>query len=258
MEQPQLGKKILELRKANGLTQEELVARCNINVRTIQRIEAGEVTPRGHTIRSIFAALDIDLDQLRSKPSIPKVSKKEAQWIILAFISGLMYFLLAFWEGFMDYQLTVSMDADISPWEYTLVKLGILLFYASFMLGFYKMGHIWGNSWIKPASLLGIAGIVICIVADLYLFHINDTNAMAVMAGEAIVFGSIYIVFGYGLVNYQKEFGNMALAAGIVAILTGLAFISVVFALLGLMLLAVSEVLALVILYRAYDKIRNQ
>ena len=34
MQQPELGKKILELRKANGLTQEDLVARCNINVRT--------------------------------------------------------------------------------------------------------------------------------------------------------------------------------------------------------------------------------
>ena len=50
----------------------------------------------------------------------------------------------------------------------------------------------------------------------------------------------------------------MALVAGIVAILTGLAFISVVLALLGLILLAVSEALALVVLYRAFDKVRNQ
>ena len=43
MKQPQLGHKILELRKAKGLTQEELVEMCNLNVRTLQRIEAGEV-----------------------------------------------------------------------------------------------------------------------------------------------------------------------------------------------------------------------
>ena len=36
MKQPGLGKKILELRKQKGLTQEELVEICNINVRTIQ------------------------------------------------------------------------------------------------------------------------------------------------------------------------------------------------------------------------------
>ncbi|MCS5489833.1 helix-turn-helix domain-containing protein [Algoriphagus limi] len=46
MKQPELGKKISELRKAKGMTQEELVEKCNLNVRTIQRIEAGEVTPR--------------------------------------------------------------------------------------------------------------------------------------------------------------------------------------------------------------------
>jgi len=46
MRQPELGKKIVELRKAKGLTQEELVAECNLNVRTLQRIESGVVMPR--------------------------------------------------------------------------------------------------------------------------------------------------------------------------------------------------------------------
>jgi len=58
MKQPELGRKIAELRKSKGLTQEELVERCNLNVRTIQRIEAGEVTPRSYTVKVIFAALD--------------------------------------------------------------------------------------------------------------------------------------------------------------------------------------------------------
>ena len=39
MKQPDLGKKIVELRMAKGLTQEELVELCNISIRTIQRIE---------------------------------------------------------------------------------------------------------------------------------------------------------------------------------------------------------------------------
>jgi len=58
MKQPELGKKIAELRKAKGYTQEELVDKCNLSVRTLQRIESGEVVPRSHTIRVIFAALD--------------------------------------------------------------------------------------------------------------------------------------------------------------------------------------------------------
>jgi transcriptional regulator with XRE-family HTH domain len=58
MKQPELGKKIIELRKAKGLTQEELVEKCNLSVRTLQRIESGEVTPRSYTTKIIFAALD--------------------------------------------------------------------------------------------------------------------------------------------------------------------------------------------------------
>ncbi len=51
MQQPELGKKIAELRLTKGLTQDELARQCNLSVRTIQRIEAAEVTPRSYTIR---------------------------------------------------------------------------------------------------------------------------------------------------------------------------------------------------------------
>src|ERR1035437_4976339 len=61
MNQPELGKRIAELRKAKGFTQEELVEKCNINVRTLQRIESGEVTPWSYTIRTIFTALDYNM-----------------------------------------------------------------------------------------------------------------------------------------------------------------------------------------------------
>jgi len=58
MNQPELGKKIASLRKEKGLTQEELISKCNISVRTLQRIENGVVVPRSYTIKAIFAALD--------------------------------------------------------------------------------------------------------------------------------------------------------------------------------------------------------
>ena len=74
MKQPELGKKIAELRKAKGLTQDELVEKCNINVRTLQRIEAGEATPRSYTIKIIFAALDYNI--YGSSNDIPRRSQK--------------------------------------------------------------------------------------------------------------------------------------------------------------------------------------
>lgn len=58
--QPELGKRIVELRKMKGLTQEELIEKCNLSIRTLQRIESGEVTPRNSTIRLIFEVLEIN------------------------------------------------------------------------------------------------------------------------------------------------------------------------------------------------------
>jgi transcriptional regulator with XRE-family HTH domain len=67
MKQPELGRKIAELRKSKGLTQEELVSKCNLNVRTLQRIESGLVIPRSYTIRIIFAALDYNFNDSSEK-----------------------------------------------------------------------------------------------------------------------------------------------------------------------------------------------
>ena len=60
MKQPELGRMIAERRKAKGFTQEELVEKCKLSVRTLQRIEAGEVEPRSYTVKIILEALDFD------------------------------------------------------------------------------------------------------------------------------------------------------------------------------------------------------
>lgn len=62
MNQPDLGKKILEIRHLKGLTQGELAEKCNLSLRTVQRIESAEVTPRSHTIKVIFSSLDYDIN----------------------------------------------------------------------------------------------------------------------------------------------------------------------------------------------------
>jgi len=60
MQQPELGKRISELRLAKGLTQSELAETCNLSLRTIQRIELAEVVPRSDTIKRIFNSMGYD------------------------------------------------------------------------------------------------------------------------------------------------------------------------------------------------------
>lgn len=69
MKQPELGKKVLELRQKSGLTQAELAEKCNLSLRTIQRIEALEVTPRNYTVKVIFSCLGYDLADMPDETS---------------------------------------------------------------------------------------------------------------------------------------------------------------------------------------------
>ncbi|HBY67201.1 MAG TPA: DNA-binding protein, partial [Flavobacteriaceae bacterium] len=75
--------------------QEELVEKCNINVRTIQRIEAGEVTPRSYTIKSILDALGFDLEAFQTEKET-KVTYNESllstskTFLTLALIGGIL------------------------------------------------------------------------------------------------------------------------------------------------------------------------
>ena len=58
------GTKLIEVRKAKGLTQEEVAEKCKITARTIQRIESGKVKPRSFTIKLISETLGFDFCHL--------------------------------------------------------------------------------------------------------------------------------------------------------------------------------------------------
>ncbi|MEE4257002.1 MAG: helix-turn-helix transcriptional regulator [Bacteroidales bacterium] len=59
-----LGINIKELRQEKGITQEELAEMTNMNLRTIQRIENNETTPRGNSLNAICDALQVELTDL--------------------------------------------------------------------------------------------------------------------------------------------------------------------------------------------------
>lgn len=59
-----LHQKILVARKQKGLTQEELADLSQITVRTIQRIENGDSSPRPFTLKAIASALGISYEEL--------------------------------------------------------------------------------------------------------------------------------------------------------------------------------------------------
>ena len=93
------GELIKKLRQTKGITQEELSAKTDISVRTIQRIENGEVDPRAYTLQSIAAALEVDFEVLAGaeEVAIPlgETTKKEKnRWLPLLHLSGLLLLII--------------------------------------------------------------------------------------------------------------------------------------------------------------------
>ncbi len=58
-------------RKKKGMTQEELAELAQVTVRTIQRVESGESTPRAYTLKLIATALELPFEQF-AKPAAEK------------------------------------------------------------------------------------------------------------------------------------------------------------------------------------------
>jgi transcriptional regulator with XRE-family HTH domain len=59
MKQQTLKENLVYQRKLKGFTQDELSERTTIGVRTIQRIEKGEVQPHLQTVKLLAVGLDI-------------------------------------------------------------------------------------------------------------------------------------------------------------------------------------------------------
>lgn len=62
-----LHQKIVIARKKKGITQEELADLAKVTIRTIQRIESGETTPRNFTLKAIATALETPFEELNAE-----------------------------------------------------------------------------------------------------------------------------------------------------------------------------------------------
>jgi transcriptional regulator with XRE-family HTH domain len=59
-----IGKQIQKLRELNGLSQQDLAAKCNFEKSNMSRLEAGRVNPTLSTLEKVAKALNVSLVEL--------------------------------------------------------------------------------------------------------------------------------------------------------------------------------------------------
>ena len=82
MKQQTISENLLYQRKLKGFTQDELSEKTTVGVRTIQRIEKGEVQPHLQTVKLLAVGLDIEVEDLIVLDN-PKEETIQRKWMLL-------------------------------------------------------------------------------------------------------------------------------------------------------------------------------
>jgi len=252
MKQPELGVRIAGLRIQNSMTQKELADLCNVDIRTIQRIEAGEVVPRMHTLRLLSTALGFELsyDNDDMKNNVKETGSRSR----LSFIAGIIFSINAIPVVF--YLITGSLNSLI-------YLLSIIIHISSsifFYRGFYLQGRQYGNAILAVSSMITIILLPLINLMELFKNYLF-THYSPVMI-TPVIFTLLCInaiVFGIGLgIESNKRKGlyriNLYTTAGILTIIQSVLFISMNFTLIGIGLTISigTNILLTLILYREY------
>lgn len=239
MKQPELGKKISELRKAKGLTQEELVEKCNLNVRTIQRIEAGEVTPRSYTVKALFDALDFQWEEMKS--GIKDSQKPPMTYLYLGFGAGLIYFFLAFFEIGMEYEWIE--DGYVGNRNgFAVIKLTTFLSYVGFLGGLLLLERYFRNKFLKVALWVMIGINVVLYSLDLIALYSTMLDIQDYYWIKLEAFGLAYAFLGASYLTYKNIKFGMGQVIGALGLIAGIFIFSGVGVLFGLLPLTFFEI----------------
>ena len=281
MKQPLLGKKIIELRTQKGLTQEDLVEKCNINVRTIQRIESGETTPRIYTIKIILNALGLDYEKIFEKhysggkfDKILRVFPNNLKQVLnVSLIAGIVYFLFG-WVETASYAIFFLDSSSEINWSdvgknkfhiyenyssygiFILIKTISVISFSFFMRGFVLVGSYYKNYLVEFMAFLMIIINVIFEVSEIVSLNSDESLGYFILISKSATFGIIMILFGIGILRLKTHIGDLSIITGVLEIITGICFATVFLSVIGLFTLFPLELLEILILYKVVSKIK--
>ena len=215
MNQPELGQKINDLRNNKGITQKELSEACNVDIRTIQRIESGEVIPRMSTLKLIAATLDVDFNSFNGdNGAVQKATPNNISLPILllfTFFSGLVYLLnFIFYMGLIP---GISLQFYLHSY-FTIsiihVIAGVLFYY-----GFYEFSRHLNNKTLRIALLVTIIFIPLYVVVTLIANNSGFQPAKYLVMLVVILIGINGFIMAAGFIQTKSRFSLLYKIGGV-------------------------------------------
>ncbi|GGG99922.1 hypothetical protein GCM10007415_39720 [Parapedobacter pyrenivorans] len=262
MQQPTLGKRLTALRKAKNLTQEELVEKSRVSVRTIQRIEAGEVLPRVYTVKILLAALGETFESFTNQiPQQMETHQNNAPHVnrytvLIAALAGAVFLVSETILGAMD----IAWFTEGRNWGFNentfYIALTVLMIgsYTLFARGFIALGNLFENKLLKTVAYMLVVATAAVGVLDVVSLSAADADRFLLpYAVASVLFGALSIVFGISLIRLQDGMGELSRVAGILEIIVGCLLVTVVLFFVSYVIMIPAVVIEILILYRGYE-----
>jgi transcriptional regulator with XRE-family HTH domain len=239
-----------------------LVEKSHVSVRTIQRIESGEVLPRMSTVKILLEALGENYESFLTKQTQVMETQKNSlptsnrNIVLVATLAGVIYLVSQVTLGVMD----IAWIANDGGWEfsmnaiYTGLTVVMVISYTLFARGFIALSSIFENNLLKVVTymlIIATGGMGILDVTSLSAENIESLWLPYSVA--AILFGALSIVFGVALIRLQDSMGELSRIAGILEIVVGCLLITVVLFFLSYLILIPAIVVEILVLYRGYE-----
>jgi transcriptional regulator with XRE-family HTH domain len=262
MQQPELGRLLTALRKERNLTQEELVEKSHVSVRTIQRIEAGEVLPRLSTVKILLKALGESYESFSAKQTqvmetqksnLPTTSRTT---LLIALVAGAVYLISEVALGVMD----IAWFMENSGWGfrmnaiYTGLTVIMVISFTLFARGFIALSDVFENTLLKVTCYVLIVAVAGKGILDVSTLSVEDVESLWIPYTLALIpLGILSIVFGISLIRLQDGMGELARVAGILEIVMGCMLITVVLFFVVYVIFIPAVVVEILVIYRGYE-----
>lgn len=175
MKDSDISNTVKRLRKNKGLTQEQLAEDAKLNLRTIQRIENNESTPRGDTLKRIADSLKVseneifDLDTKEDRNVLLMMSLSQLTFLIFPILGVLVP--MAIWIIKKDKDPTLDREGKvILNFQFVWVIIIFVLFFLYVLARFVHYPD--QLSLLLPVMIIYIYNSLI-IVFNSYRIHVD-------------------------------------------------------------------------------------
>jgi len=175
MEETEIGKKIIELRKKVNITQADIAEQAKVSVRTIQRIEQGYVRPRLSTLKLISDTLDYNLSNLSTND---RIDQTLLFFVHLSTLLDIVLFpiLVLIWNNSMSKLLEREARRAINfqiSYLFLMLLSWAIMACGYFYLPFLFAGIVILASLVIIVTILSVRNMLAKKVKPIYLFEIK-------------------------------------------------------------------------------------